>query len=129
MCLRLRLCPKASVYTEGEGRQKKEKGRDDDKCRGIYLEWSSRDGISAVPIPLTSIFTFAVASASIMSPQQAPLPSTTSTHPSPSHLFHPSSISVCSSLQNVMRQASRRKQGSRVLRRRGGVANGKNCPN
>lgn len=40
-------------------------------------------------------------------------------HPSPSHLFPPSSAPICPCLQNVMRQACRRKHGSGVLRGRG----------
>lgn len=42
-------------------------------------------------------------------------PATVPTHHLPTSL-HPSSTSVCSSLQNVMRQRSRRKHGSGVLR-------------
>lgn len=112
VCLRLRLCPKASLYTE-------EKGSRDDTCTGIYLECSDRDGITVVWILLTSSFTF-----SVMWQHHRPLtsplfhpPCAPSHHHLPHHpptFFYPSSISVCSSLQNVMRQASRRKHGSGV---------------
>lgn len=122
------------MYTEGEGRQKKEKGRDDDKCRGIYLEWSSRDGIATLQILLTSVFTFAVASASIMSPQQAPAPSTTCTLPPPSPPiafpplppFQRFSLLKSAKCDEAGKQAETRELSVEEER---GVANGKNCPN
>lgn len=61
MCLRLRLCPKASLYVE-------EKGSNDDTCTGVYLECSDRDGITMVWILLTSSFTFSLLCASITGP-------------------------------------------------------------
>lgn len=81
MCLRLRLCPKAAVYTleyKGWGR--------DGRNRRIYLEWLSCDGITMVQILLTFILTLSVASANIMSLQQAPKERITSFT---SHHVHP----------------------------------------
>lgn len=143
MCLRLRLCPKASVYTleyRGRGgKAQKEKGSDDDKCRGIYLEWSSCDGIAMVQILLTSIFTLSVASANITSPQRAPkekrhaLPATcTLLPPSPPIAFPPLLASQRSSLPKSAKcdEAGMRAEtwewsveGERA------VANGRNSPN
>lgn len=115
VCLRLRLCPKASVYTldyrgtEGGKKTQKEKRSDDGNCRRIYLESLRCDGITMVQILLTFILTSSVASANIMSLQQAPKESITSLLPTTSTLLphsppiafpplQPCSAPVCPSL-------------------------------
>lgn len=97
---------------------------------GVFWSWWSKDGLD--PADLYLHFHSAICQ------HQRPLTNTPFhppcapshhhlPHPSPSRFFYTSSVSVCSSLQNVMRQASRRKHGSGVLR--GIVAIGKICPN
>lgn len=114
--------------TEGENKTQRENWKDDDKCSGIYLEWSSFVGITMVQIAMTSIHSLSVASANIRSPQQPrafkkhpvffSLVTSTLLPPSPLIAFpplQPSSAPICPSLQNVMRQAE---NGSGVLRGR-----------
>lgn len=131
--LKVKNLPQGCCVHIGRGKAQKEKERDDDKCRGICLEWSSCDGITMAQILLTSIITFSSSvhicqhhkpSTSPCSLHHVYPPATVPTHHLPTSL-HPSSTSVCSSLQNVMRQRSRRKHGSGVLRGRGLLPTGK----
>lgn len=126
MCLRLRLCPRLLCThwnTEGQKKTQKQKGRDDDKCRGVYTEWSSYDEIAIVQILLTAVFTFSVSLLNKPQKKHPVFPVTcTLLPPSPPIAFpplQPSSTSICPTLQNVMRQACGRKHGSGVLRGRG----------
>lgn len=88
------------------------------KCPGIHPV-AGRSLVQLTSVPTILRQHLATARLLRRPPASAPPPPPSLSTPSPSHLlgfFHPSSVSVCSCLQNVMRQASRRKHGSAAAR-------------